>query len=220
MRDAPRYGLDPRAVAAVAYNESGGSRYAVGDGGTSFGFAQLHKGGALPASHYGDAQQWAASRAGVDYVLSRMGSVASGLKGLAAIRNIAYRFERPADPAAESATAWRWYSGGQQLPSGGAPQAQPTGPGGPRPSGGGPSAQQPRGNPAAALAALGLIQPVNPQLPLRQYPTALQTVQNFIAAHAPIQTAAQPTAQPFATQIAQPDYGGQLNAIHDQLLKS
>ena len=105
VKRAPQYQLDANAVIVVAMQEGlltkGG---APGDNGTSFGPWQLHKGGAYPSSAPQTpdaANAWAWSPAGVDYALSRMQSVAGGLKGRAAVRAIVYRFERPADPAKE-----------------------------------------------------------------------------------------------------------------------
>lgn len=103
--------LDPNAVLAIGGHEglSGG----VGDNGTSFGFAQLHQGGALPAGIGSQgpaaAQQWAWSPSGIDYALSKMAQVAGGLKGLPAIEAISRRFERPANPEAEIADAAAHY---------------------------------------------------------------------------------------------------------------
>lgn len=99
-------GLDPAAVLAVASTEGGfgGPSSTPGDFGTSFGPFQLHRGGALP-SYVQDPQGWSWSTAGIDYALSRIASVARGLVGQDAISNIVYRFERPADPAAETAKA-------------------------------------------------------------------------------------------------------------------
>jgi hypothetical protein len=103
-----RYNLDPRAVAAISYHESGGRFGAVGDGGTSYGPFQLHRGGALPP---GKTAAWANSRAGVDYALRQMGSVAGGLQGRAAVAAISRRFERPQNPGAEISDAWAHYQG-------------------------------------------------------------------------------------------------------------
>lgn len=106
LQGSRRYNLDPRAVAAISFHESGGRFGAVGDGGTSFGPFQLHRGGALPS---GKTAAWANSRAGVDYALRQMGSVAAGLQGHAAVAAISRRFERPADPGSEIADAWQHY---------------------------------------------------------------------------------------------------------------
>lgn len=102
--------LDPAAVLAVANQEglSGG----VGDRGTSFGPFQMHVGGAFPSSIRGNRQAWAWSQAGLDYALSQISKVASGLRGKAAVENIVRRFERPANPDREVAGALRDYGAG------------------------------------------------------------------------------------------------------------
>jgi hypothetical protein len=110
--------LDPYAVAAVSIAEGGGRFGAVGDGGTSYGPFQLHRGGALPANE--DAA-WANSPAGVKYAMTRMAvSGAAGLRGLAAIRSIVTRFERPAAPGPEVnrslGTYQGWSGSGGSLP--------------------------------------------------------------------------------------------------------
>lgn len=109
-------GLDPNAVLAIARQEglSGG----VGDHGTSFGPFQLHEGGALPRGiPLNRAQAWAESPAGINYALSRINSVAHGLRGQAAVSAISQRFERPANPAAEIAGAMRDYGKGGSSPA-------------------------------------------------------------------------------------------------------
>jgi hypothetical protein len=111
--------LDPYAVAAVSIAEGGGRFGAVGDGGTSYGPFQLHRGGALPANE--DAA-WANSPAGVKYAMTRMAvSGAAGLRGLAAIRSIVTRFERPAAPGPEVqrslGTYQGWSGSGGSLPA-------------------------------------------------------------------------------------------------------
>lgn len=106
VKRAPQYQLDPNAVIVVAIQE--GISGKVGDNGTSFGPWQLHQGGAYPANapqQADAANAWAWSPAGVDYALSRMSSVAGGLKGRQAVRAIVYRFERPKNPAAEYSAA-------------------------------------------------------------------------------------------------------------------
>lgn len=96
-------GLDPQAILSVARQEglSGG----IGDAGTSFGPFQLHVGGAFPSGIQGNRQAWAWSPAGISYALNRIQSVASGLRGGAAVNAIVRRFERPANPNAEVAGA-------------------------------------------------------------------------------------------------------------------
>lgn len=110
--------LDPAAVLAVASTEGGfgGPTSQPGDFGTSFGPFQLHRGGALP-SGVGDPQAWAWSEQGIDYALDRIAGVAQGLVSDSAIHNIVYQFERPADPARESALAGSRYSGFRSLTS-------------------------------------------------------------------------------------------------------
>lgn len=107
-------GLDPNAVLAVARQEglSGG----VGDHGTSFGPFQLHIGGAMPRG-IRNPQAWAESPAGINYALSRINSVAHGLRGRQAIENIVSRFERPANVAGEVAGALADYGKGGSSPA-------------------------------------------------------------------------------------------------------
>jgi len=109
---AAKYGLDPDALIAVAQSEGlgtagdHGTGGGVGDNGTSFGPFQLHVGGALPQ---GRGRAWAESRAGIDYALGQIGSVAKGLHGSDAISNIVSQFERPAKPLAEIQRALSYY---------------------------------------------------------------------------------------------------------------
>ena len=210
-RFAPRYGLDPRAVAAVSMNESGGRFGAVGDGGTSFGPWQLHVGGALPS---GKTAAWANSAAGVQYALRQMAaSGARGLRGQAAVSSIARNFERPADPGAEISTAMRYY----QTP-GFARGSAAAGAGGGGVVGGGGGAA---GNPAAALAMIGAIKPINLNMPLRQTPSAMDTLQQFAAAHAPAALSQAPQVA-FPSQLGESTsaLSDQLGAIHDHLLRA
>jgi cell wall-associated NlpC family hydrolase len=111
-------GLDPNAVLAVARQEGLGG--GIGDQGTSFGPFQLHYGGAYPSSAPQGAaasQQWAWSPQGVNYALGRIGQVAGGLQGPAAVRAIVTSFERPANPSSEIAGALGAL--GQGVPGGG-----------------------------------------------------------------------------------------------------
>ena len=111
MAHARQYGLDPRAVIAVARQEGLGG--GVGDHGTSFGPFQLHQGGELPRGiPLSQAQAWATSSAGLNYALSRIASVARGLSGAQAISAIVSRFERPANIPGEIAGAESAYGGG------------------------------------------------------------------------------------------------------------
>jgi hypothetical protein len=140
LRELAKYPqLDPRAVLAIASHEGLGG--GIGDQGTSFGFAQLHKGGAYPSwapQNPQAAQEWAWSPQGIDYALRQMASVAGGLKGAPAISAISTRFERPANPQAEIADALAHY--GAPLPAGGALPA---------------SAPRPLGPPSAAAGSSG-----------------------------------------------------------------
>lgn len=108
---ARRYGLDPRAVLAVAGVE-GGFRGAVGDAGTSFGPFQLHWGGAMPSPYVGNyqaSQRFANSRRGIKYAIRQMSGVAKGLQGREAVAAVVRRFERPADPDSEIQRAMALY---------------------------------------------------------------------------------------------------------------
>ena len=130
---APQYGVDPWAALKVSNVEGGGRFGAVGDQGTSFGPWQLHIGGAMPAQYTtpGSAAAFANSPEGVKYALSRMGSVAGGLKGPAAVAAIVRGFERPADPTGEiqRALGSSGPAGASFTPAGGMPNAPGTPPG-------------------------------------------------------------------------------------------
>jgi hypothetical protein len=115
---ARNLGLDPRAVEAVGFAESGLRRDAVGDRGTSFGPFQLHQGGALPR---GRGAGWAGSDAGILYAMQQMSKVARGLSGQSAVDAIVRKFERPAAPGQEIVRAMRYYRGGGKLPAGASP---------------------------------------------------------------------------------------------------
>lgn len=104
---AIKYRVDPQAALAIASVE-GGFGGSVGDNGTSFGPFQLHEGGALP---HGRSAQWANSRAGIDYAMRHIASVAQGLHGRQAVSAISSRFERPANVPAEIAKAMGRYGG-------------------------------------------------------------------------------------------------------------
>jgi hypothetical protein len=101
---APTHGIDPQAAFAVAKVEGAGG--GIGDGGTSFGPFQLHKGGALPdwVGQLGQdfANQWSWSTSGINYALQKMASSgASGKTGSDAVVAIVTNFERPSDPGSE-----------------------------------------------------------------------------------------------------------------------
>lgn len=125
---ALRYGVDPRAVLAIASVE-GGFHGSVGDNGTSFGPFQEHIGGALPRGLSGArAQRWANSPAGIQYAIRHIAEVAHGLHGRQAVAAISSRFERPANVPAEIAKAMSRYggvsSGGGYAVGGFAPQGR------------------------------------------------------------------------------------------------
>lgn len=95
-----KYGLDPAAGVAVAFNESGLNPTAVGDHGTSYGALQLHQGGAL-GSHN---QAWANNPAN-DAQLAAQALVAAGgqkLHGTALQQLMTKVFERPANPTGDN----------------------------------------------------------------------------------------------------------------------
>lgn len=106
---ARQRGLDPRAVLAIASVE-GGFNGSVGDHGTSFGPFQLHEGGALPKG-ISNPNQWANSKAGIQYALDKIAGVAGGLRGQAAVQAISSRFERPANVPGEISKAMSRYGG-------------------------------------------------------------------------------------------------------------
>lgn len=114
-----KYGLDPRAVRAVAMGE-GGLRNREGDvgdlsGGGSYGPFQLYAQGVLPRRFRGNptaADSWAWSPAGIEYAIRHMSQAgARGLTGEAAINAIVRRFERPKDPDASVRNAIARYGG-------------------------------------------------------------------------------------------------------------
>jgi hypothetical protein len=204
---APRYGLDPRAVAAISMNESGGRFGAVGDGGTSFGPFQDHVGGVLPS---GKGAAWANSLQGILYNLRLMGRVAHGLHGQAAISAISRQFERPADPGAEIATALSYYHS-----PGFARGSAVAGAGGGGSVGGG----------GAARMSAPMTPPVLPPIQIQAaapLPTAQTALQSFIAAHTPQADPNQPVptaASLFPTTPGSASYASQLSSIHSKLVK-
>ncbi len=204
QRYAPRFGLDPRAAAAISMNESGGRFGAVGDSGTSFGPWQLHVGGALPA---GRTAAWANSLPGILYALRTMSAAgARGLHGQAAVNAIARNFERPANPGAEVATAMRYYS-----TPGFARGSAAAGAGG----GGGAGGSGASGNHMAAL--LAAMQPMVSVPQGAPLPTALGALQQLLAAHAAPTPAAPPQFLPsMAPQSG--DSVAALNSLHSSLL--
>jgi hypothetical protein len=208
---APRYGLDPRAVAAISMNESGGRFHAVGDNGTSFGPWQLHVGGALPA---GRGAAWASSLPGILYALRTMAaSGARGLHGQAAVSAIARDFERPADPGAEIRTALSYY----RSPGFARGSAAAGAGGGGTVGGGGGAARMPTQMPLQRP----ILPPIQVQ-PMQPMATAQNALQAFIAAHTPQVNPAQPVptaASLFPTSPGSATYAGELSSIHSKLVK-
>lgn len=112
--------LDPKAVLAVGSMEGLSGR--IGDGGHAFGFSQENNAGGVltgrfPGATPAQLEAWANSPAGIDDALSRMSSVAGGLKGQAAINAIVSRYERPANIPGEIAGASAAYGGQPSLAS-------------------------------------------------------------------------------------------------------
>lgn len=97
-RLAPKYGLDPAAVKAVALGEGGLRWGAVGDGGHAFGPFQLNNAGGVITGRPGNHAAFANSPAGLEFALRLMGRSAAGLRGGSAVEAIIRKFERPADP--------------------------------------------------------------------------------------------------------------------------
>lgn len=208
---APRYGLDPRAVASVAMNESGGRFGAVGDNGSSFGPWQLHVGGALPR---GKGAAWANSLPGILYAFRQMaGSGARGLHGQAAVSAIARNFERPANPGAEIATALSYYRN-----PGFARGSAVAGAGGGGIVGGGGGAARLRGGGRGSLALLAAQQPIS-VAPMAPMQTAAETLQNLFASQPPTGSASASSSVPTVTAPGPGTFASQLNATHSSLLR-
>lgn len=153
----PNHQVDPEAARAVGLQEgySGG----IGDNGHAFGPFQLNNAGGVltgmfPGQSPQQLQAWAASPAGIDFAVGRIGQVAGGLHGRQAVDAIVRRFERPANPDREVTNALAAYGRG-----GAGPGVLPPGPAAatmPSPQ---PGLQQPlQGAPvnlAGLLSALG-----------------------------------------------------------------
>lgn len=104
--------IDPRAALAVAAQEglSGG----IGDGGHAFGPFQLNNAGGVltgrfPGQSAAQLQAWASSPQGIQDALGRIGGVAGGLHGPAAVKAIVSQFERPANIPREIQSALAAY---------------------------------------------------------------------------------------------------------------
>lgn len=105
--------LDPAATLAVACTE-GGFKGAVGDGGSSFGPWQLHRGGALP-SKVKNPRRWANSPQGIGYALRAQSKIARGKHGFNAISLIVRLFERPLYPSSQIGKAQGYYKAMQRF---------------------------------------------------------------------------------------------------------
>ena len=87
LRDAPKYGIDPRAAVAVAMMEGLSGR--VGDGGHAFGPFQMNDAGGVLTGRSGNHRAYAESRQGIDDALASMArSGAQGKHGAEAINAI------------------------------------------------------------------------------------------------------------------------------------
>lgn len=187
----PKAQLDPRAVLGIAAHEGLGG--GIGDNNTSFGPFQLHLGGAFPmaAPHStpAQAQAYATSPAGIDYALSRIASVAGGLRGLPAITAISTRFERPANPQAEIQDAAAHY--GLPLPNLTGADAALGEPGSNRPK---PGKKPPPGllaSPGPSLPSPGLLASLMGSSPVTVSPTPVN-----VPAPSPLQQAFTPIQIP------------------------
>ena len=96
---ADKYKLDPYAMLAVAHAESGLNPGSIGDSGSSFGYHQLHIGGALGNMNSSQARQYLDPKRNLDTAARLMAKAgASGLTGKEAINAMVRFFERPANP--------------------------------------------------------------------------------------------------------------------------
>jgi len=99
--EALKYHVDPRLALAYILNESGGNPYAIGDQGTSFGLAQLHRGGELGSL---TPQQAFNPQTNLDVSLSEVRGIEQSQPGLTDPGAIAAAAQRPANRAAYAAT--------------------------------------------------------------------------------------------------------------------
>ncbi|MGI8309047.1 transglycosylase SLT domain-containing protein [Saccharopolyspora hattusasensis] len=125
---AQQHGLDPVLALATAYQESKLNPRAVGDGGTSFGLYQLHRGGQL-GNH---TAEWAFNPSNnANQALSVMADVAREHPSWSP-GQIAAASQRPANRSAYATNVNNWYrqikagtlklGGGEQVP----PPTDPT----------------------------------------------------------------------------------------------
>lgn len=113
--------LDLNALLAIASHEGASGR--IGDGGHAFGPFQMNDaGGVLTGKLNGLTPQqknaWAWSPQGIKFAEDSIARVAAGERGAQAVRDIATRFERPANVGAEISDALAHYggSGPQNVP--------------------------------------------------------------------------------------------------------
>lgn len=133
-------GLDLNALLAIASHE--GASGGIGDNGHAFGpFQENNAGGVLTGRFQGQSpqqiNQWAWSPAGINDALNRIASVASGEHGAQAVRDIATKFERPANVGAEIQDALAHYGGTGAVPN--VPARTPMSVGAPNPSSSAPT---------------------------------------------------------------------------------
>lgn len=92
---ANEYGIDPKLAIATAQVESGLNPQAIGDGGTSFGLFQLHRGGELGNM---SPQQAFDPLTNARRALSEFANVKKNFPNLTDPGRIAALAQRPADP--------------------------------------------------------------------------------------------------------------------------
>lgn len=93
---ARRHGVDPALAVAMMLVESGGNARAVGDGGTSFGLFQLHRGGMLTAAGLTTHEAFDPAT-NADVAMRSLAAYAAGRPN-AAPGQLAAASQRPADP--------------------------------------------------------------------------------------------------------------------------
>lgn len=114
---AQKYGLDPKAMIAVARVESGLNPAAVGDGGHAFGLFQFNNAGGTITGQP-NPQRYLDPNFNAMEAARHIASIpgARGAKGQKAINLIVNQFERPANKTGEIAKASQFY--GQLSPDG------------------------------------------------------------------------------------------------------
>lgn len=102
------------ALVAVSHAESGHDPRSLGDGGTSYGLFQLHRGGALGNMSDAQARRYLDPRENTRFVLNAIRPlVHNGMDTRTAIDAIVRRFERPANPGGEINRAIAYLGGAQ-----------------------------------------------------------------------------------------------------------